>query len=150
MYVFTSPKTVQFGDLERHLNQPFLFLSNTSIDFYFPSPQTRAVSRRASAADNLWVPPLRTFVDRRAAADNLSARLRWHFCCLLIFMQFRIHDKKGHQKIVRIEWNFFGNLWEKCLATNAASRRRRFFGTCGAPSPLTKIDRRAAAADTMA
>src|SRR6218665_307529 len=44
---------------------------------------------RAAAADNLWAPPP-TFVDRRAAADNLSARRRYHFCCVVIFLNFRL------------------------------------------------------------
>src|SRR6218665_3984284 len=42
-----------------------------------------------AAADNLWAPPP-TFVDRRAAAaDNLSARRRYHCCYVVIFGNFR-------------------------------------------------------------
>ena len=49
---------------------------------------TRAVRRPRRAADNFWAPPPPTFVDWRAAADNLSARRRCHFCCALILLQF--------------------------------------------------------------
>src|SRR6218665_2813095 len=51
----------------------------------------RAVRRPRRAADNLWAPPP-TFAHRRAAVENLSERRRWHFCCVLLFMQFRIDD----------------------------------------------------------
>src|SRR6218665_3453771 len=53
--------------------------------------------------------PLPTFFDRRAAADNLSARRRCHCCCVVILLQFSM-TKKCRQKILRIERNCFGNL----------------------------------------
>jgi len=40
-------------------------------------------------ADNLLA-PLQSFVDRRDAADNLSARRRCHFCCVLFCCNFRL------------------------------------------------------------
>src|SRR6218665_729519 len=52
--------------------------------------------------------------------------------------------------VLRIERNFFENLWKKILfaAHAAPGRRRRFIWTGGASPPPTKMDRRAAA-DTM-
>ena len=48
-----------------------------------------------------------TFVDQRAAAaDNLSAHRRCHYCCCVaILLQFSMTNK-GHQTILRIERNF--------------------------------------------
>src|SRR6218665_520704 len=54
--------------------------------------------------------------------------------------------KKVPKKILRIERNFFVNLRKNCFSPPTPRRRRRFFGTGGAPP--TEIDRRAAA-DTM-
>ena len=56
-----------------------------------------------AAADNLWAPPC------AAAADILSACRRCHCRCLVIFLQLSI-AKKGHQKILRLERNLFGDL----------------------------------------
>src|SRR6218665_2380136 len=47
-----------------------------------------------TAANNLWAPPP-NFVDRRAAADNLSALRRCRCCCVLILLQFSI-TKNSH------------------------------------------------------
>src|SRR6218665_1226614 len=52
----------------------------------------RAVRRPRRAADNLWAPPQQTFVDRRAAAKNLSAHRRYNFSCVFILLQFSIFD----------------------------------------------------------
>src|SRR6218665_2106134 len=54
--------------------------------------------------------------------------------------------KKVPKKMLRIERNFLVNLRKKCFSRPRPPRR--FFGTGGAPPPLTEIDRRAAA-DTM-
>ena len=42
-------------------------------------------------------------------------RITRHATSLLILLQFSI-TKKGHQKILRIEHNFFGNLWKSFFA----------------------------------
>jgi len=70
------------------------------------------------------------------------------FAVCLFCGNFRFSiTKNGYQKILRIERNFFGNLWKKHFWP-PTPRRGRFFGTGGSPPPPTKIDRRAAA-DTM-
>src|SRR6218665_2665784 len=61
-----------------------------------------------AAADNLWAPPP-TFVDRRAAADNLSARRPCLFCCVFIF--FAIFDfRKRSSENIEDRMKFLGNL----------------------------------------
>ena len=100
---------------------------------------------RAATADNLWAPPP-TFVDLRAAAaaDNLLARRRSHCCNVAVYL-FSCNFqwlKKGRQKILRIERNFW-NLWKnifgrQCRAAadclGPAARRHRPKLT-GAPLP---------------
>jgi len=95
--------------------------------------------------------PPPTFVDRRAAADNLSARSRCHFCCVLILLQFSIDRwlQKSSENFEARTKIFPEPLKLNFLAANAAPRRPApppIFWTVGAPP--TKIDR-GAAADTM-
>src|SRR6218665_1989852 len=108
-------------------------IHNSRLTVYLPDSLdlTSAVRRPrgAAAADNLWAPPPPTFVDRRAAADNFSAYRRCHHCCVVIFLQFSLtkENKKGHQKILRIERNFSGIFEKILLAARAAPPT--FFGT---------------------
>src|SRR6218665_1117672 len=74
-----------------------------------------------------FVAPTPTFVDRRPVApDNLSARRRWHCCCVLIVLQFSM-TKNGHQKILRVERNFFGNLGKSFLRQRRSAAAADFW-----------------------
>jgi len=82
-------------------------------------------------------------------ADNLSASRRCHFCCVLIYLfcccNFRRWLKKVIRKFwgLRIERNFFRNLWKQFFWSPTPRRCRQFFGTGGAP-PSTQLRRRKA------
>ena len=67
-----------------HVGRRTVFFYCTDLILLLPLvPVEPCAGRAAAAADNLWAPPI--FVDRRAAADNLSARRR---CCLLLCTYF--------------------------------------------------------------
>src|SRR6218665_3069720 len=100
-----------------------------------------------ATADNMWASPP-TFVDRRAAADNLSARRRCHCCCIVILLQFLM--TKRSSDFFRIERNFFENLWKKIHLAAQMAAPPPICLDGGAPPPLTKIYRRPADTMTMA
>jgi len=92
--------TTLFSDLTKYwkrnkinlcaLKAEEIFSLHAFVDSPMVKPVVEPCAGRA-AADNLWAPPP-TFVNRRAAADNLSARRRCQFCCVLILLQFSIDD----------------------------------------------------------
>src|SRR6218665_1851318 len=69
-YIACASFSLSFSFLQFICQSPSVVSNTTDTR---SSPQSRAVRRPRRPADNLWAPPPPpTFVDRRAAADNLS------------------------------------------------------------------------------
>src|SRR6218665_3036882 len=107
--------------------------------------EPRAVRWARRAADNLLVPPP-TFVDWRAAAENLSARRRFHRCCVVILLQFWM-TKKVMRKFwdrtnffyFEVRTKFFSGILEKISLGRQRLAAAEFLGpaVCSRRSKLT-------------
>src|SRR6218665_4180227 len=93
---------------------------------------------QSPAADNLLAPPAPTFVDRRAAADNLSARRGCRFSVYLFCSNFRSMTKKRSSENFEDRGEFLWKVWKSLLASNAAPPTPILLDRRSRPSPQHK------------